>query len=224
MDFDLLDLNTPIAPVTNDHNVQNTEEKHSIIVEYEGNETQVSWYKGQESKDIEEAIICACDSIIDQGFILKDSSGFPTLIGQVTPGEKYYMVPGEEISGIQKIVGNKLRRITVEIDPLQHVESVKALEIMKTGTNLLKHTRNSVPHIRPFQLTNDLKHVFWCSTGKSQEKASILIENCSEIVLGQKTETFLNYPIPALDHLSFSIIHSKGTLDLTCRDEREYDF
>jgi len=47
-----------------------------------------------------------------------------------------------------------------------------------------------------------------------------------EIKLGQQTPVFLHYRLPMLEHLSFSIIHGpKGskTLDLTCKDEFEFD-
>ena len=204
--------------------IEYSDDKCTVTVECEGKETLVSWYRGMESRDIEEAILCACDSIIDQGFILKDSSGFLTPVGQIIPGEKYYLVPGDELKGKEKIIGDRFRRISVEIEPLQHLEFSKALELMKTGSNLLKHTRNSLPHIRLFQITEDLRYLIWYSSGKSHEKASILLENVTEVKIGQTTESFINYPIPALEHLSFSLVHSKGTLDLTCRDEREYDF
>lgn len=213
MDVDLLELG----------NIECLDDKHTIIVEYEQKETLVSWYKGLNTNDIEEAILCACDSIIDQGFVLNDFNGFPVPVGQVVPGEKYYIVPGDEIKGKEKILGERLRRITVEIPPLTHIESIKALEVMKNGANILKHTRNSMPHIRLFQITNDIKYLIWYSAGKSQENSSILLENIFEVKLGQATQTFLCYPIPSLEHLSFSIVHSNGTLDLTCRDEREYD-
>jgi hypothetical protein len=80
-----------------------------------------------------------------------------------------------------------------------------------------------MPHIRLFQVTGDLRFLIWYSSGKSQEESSLVLENILEIVPGQKTENFLEYPIPALEHLSFSLIYNKGTLDLTCRDEREFD-
>lgn len=217
MDIDLLELD----PIPLD---EASEDKFAITVEYDGKKTQVSWYKGMNSTDIEDAILCACDSIIDQGFTLTDSSGFPVSFGEIIPEGHYLILPGNEIKGKEKIMGDRLRRITIEIPPMKHIEAVRAIEIMKNGSNLLKHTRNSMPHIRLFQLTENYKHLMWYSSGKSQEKASLLIENIYDIKLGQLTETFINYPIPALEHLSFSLIHTKGSLDITCRDEREFDF
>lgn len=216
MDVDLLDLDP--------YPIDSSDDKYTITVICEGKETLVSWYKGLDSKDIEEAIICACDSIIDQGFTLTDSNGQITPIGHIMPGATYFIIPGAELPGMSKVLGDRFRRLSIEIPPLQHVECTKALELLKSGSNLLKHTRNSLPHIRLFQITDDLRYLIWYSSGKSHEKASILLENISEVKLGQLTENFINYPIPALEHLSFSLIHSKGTLDLTCRDEREFDF
>ena len=215
MDADLLDLGESVLDEGDD--------KFRVTVEYEGREHSVSWYRGLESKDIEDAILCACDSIVDQGFTLNDCDGFPVPLGQVVPGCKYYLVPGTEIQGKENVMGNRFRRISVEIEPLKHLEALRAIELIKSGSNLLKHTRNSSPHIRLFQVTDDLKYVLWYSSGKSQQKSSILIENISFLQCGQKTDNFMYYPIPSLEHLSFSIIHTQGTLDLTCRDEREYD-
>lgn len=101
---------------------------------------------------------------------------------------------------------------------------MRALEIMQNGANLLKHTRRSMPHIRMFQLTSDLKFLIWYTSAKSQTKSSVPLQRITEIRIGQTTPNFEKYPIPMLNHLSFSILYDDKTLDLTCRDEREFDF
>merc|ERR1712217_540257 len=48
----------------------------------------------------------------------------------------------------------------------------------------------------------------------------------TEIRLGQTTPVFLHYRLPMLEHLSFSLVYGpKGskTVDLTCKDEFEFD-
>ena len=215
MDADLLDLGDCQGDLP--------DEKNRIVVEYEGKENIVAWYKGLDGKDIEDAILCACDCIVDSGFSLIDLDGFPASVGSVVPGSRYTLRLGSEVAGKEKVLGSRFRRLSVEIEPLKHLESLRALECMKAGSNLLKHTRNSMPHIRLFQITQDLKFLIWYSSGKTQAQSSVLTENILEIVAGQKTQNFEDYPIPSLQHLSFSIIHTNGTLDLTCRDEREFD-
>ncbi|CAD7951992.1 unnamed protein product [Amoebophrya sp. A120] len=56
------------ATVLEDH------EKHTITVYYKGEKNIVTWYAdGTMSKrDIQEAILCACDAIIDGGFVLRE--------------------------------------------------------------------------------------------------------------------------------------------------------
>merc|ERR1719230_52550 len=58
------------------------------------------------------------------------------------------------------------------------------------------------------------------------EDSVIHIDQVHEIRLGQTTPVFLNYRLPMLEHLSFSLIygpHGSKTLDLTCKDEFEFD-
>lgn len=55
----------------------------------------------------------------------------------------------------------------------------------------------------------------------------VYLEHLTEIKLGQQTPTFLHYRLPMLEHLSFSLVYAgaKGTktLDVTCKDEFEFD-
>merc|ERR1719230_800559 len=58
------------------------------------------------------------------------------------------------------------------------------------------------------------------------EDSVIHIDQVHEIRLGQTTPVFLNYRLPMLEHLSFSLIYgpkNSKTLDLTCKDEFEFD-
>jgi hypothetical protein len=123
----------------------------------------VAWYDDTPEADVKEAILVACDSIFDQGFTLVNSGGESVHFSQVISGERYTLAPGEEVKGYEKVLGDKWRRVTVEIEPLKHGEVVKALELLKAGSNLLKHTRGGIPHIRMFQLTNDLSSIIWYS-------------------------------------------------------------
>ena len=150
-----------------------SDEKCTISVDYEGQTYKVSWYRGTDYRDVKEAILCACDSIIDSGFTLLDSNGHPSSIEHLRDNEHYTLIPGEELKGYEKVLGDRWRRVNICIDPLQHLEASKAIDIMKHGANLLKHTRGSMPHIRLFQLTSDLKHLIWFTATKSQKESSL---------------------------------------------------
>merc|ERR1719335_555228 len=112
------------------------------------------------------------------------------------------------------------------VEPLLHVEALKAVERMRRGSNLLKHTRYGFPHLRQFQLSDDKKRLVWYSGAKKKEDSVVHLDQVAEIRLGQTTPVFLNYRLPMLEHLSFSLVYGpkgKKTLDLTCKDEFEFD-
>merc|ERR1719191_974580 len=122
--------------------------------------------------------------------------------------------------------GDRMRRLNVAIEPLLHVEAQKAIERMRKGSNLLKHTHYGFPHLRQFQLSDDRKRLIWYSGAKRKDDSVVQLEEVSEIRLGQQTPVFLHYRLPMLEHLSFSLVYGpKGskTLDLTCKDEFEFD-
>ena len=93
----------------------------------------------------------------------------------------------------------------------------------------MKHTGEGFPHIRLFQLTDDLKRIMWFSSTKSIHESQIDLTRTISIDLGQTSDNFKEYPLPSLSHLSFSIQvqrpKSKKTdcFDLTAKDELEFD-
>merc|ERR1719428_2218465 len=107
-----------------------------------------------------------------------------------------------------------------------HFEACKAIERMRRGSNLLKHTHYGFPHLRQFQLSDDRKRLIWYSGAKRKDDSVVQLDEVVEIRLGQQTPVFLHYRLPMLEHLSFSLVYGpKGskTLDLTCKDEFEFD-
>merc|ERR1712232_750709 len=122
--------------------------------------------------------------------------------------------------------GDRWRRLKVQIEPLMHVEANKAIDRLRRGSNLLKHTHYGFPHLRQFQLSDDRKRLVWYSGAKRKEDSVVHLDEVAEIRLGQTTPVFLHYRLPMLEHLSFSLCYgNKGskTLDLTCKDEFEFD-
>ncbi|CDJ42522.1 Chromosome condensation regulator protein, related [Eimeria tenella] len=172
---------------------------------------------------------------------LKDGATYllePRPLGADDPQQK------EELAKLRKLTGDKWRRIYVSVDPLRHIEAQKAILRMRRGTNLLKHTRFGHPHLRQFQLSADRQRLLWYSASKGKEASVVQMGELEGLVLGQKSATFQSYRIPAVQHLSFSLvfrgetsrpdfassvllpdasIEDARTLDLTCKDEAEFE-
>jgi len=113
-------------------------------------------------------IICACDSIIDSGFeILDPEKGNVFDLKDISKiwgwGEKYTLVWAEEKKEYEKLLGDRWRKIVLEVEPLRHVEAQKAIEYMWIGSNLMKHSGKGFPHIWLFELSEDLKRIIWFS-------------------------------------------------------------
>jgi hypothetical protein len=73
-----------------------------------------------------------------------------------------------------------------------------------------------------------LRRILWYTKTKSIDEAQVSIENIVDIAIGQNSENFLKYPLKMLEDCSFSIYYKKKdgkvhTLDLTCKDNREFD-
>jgi len=217
--------------------------KKVIYVYHKGEKNVVGWYADMKAADIREAVMCACDAIMDGGFVLREvvfsgedeSSAEPKEDGkvyqyeqfdQLENGQTYVLESAKEREDLKTITGDRWRRLKVLIEPLLHVEAQKAIERMRRGSNLLKHTHYGFPHLRQFQLSDDRKRLVWYSGAKRKEDSVIQLDEVQEIRLGQTTPVFLHYRLPMLEHLSFSLVYGpKGskTLDLTCKDEFEFD-
>jgi hypothetical protein len=93
----------------------------------------------------------------------------------------------------------------------------------------MRHTGKGYPHIRLFELSEDLKRILWFSSSKSIEESFVDLTRVLNITMGQTTDNFTSYPLPSLSHLSFSVhVQRKkskkiDTFDLTAKDELEFD-
>eukprot|EP00913_Durusdinium_trenchii_P031769 g29753.t1 len=234
-------------------------DKKMIFVYHKGEKNCVGWYSDMKPEDIKEAILCACDAIMDGGFVLREvqlgddeekaepreetgpmerrrcwATCWALLFDgqvfefehfhQLQNGQTYAIEAAGEREDLKKITGDRFRRLKVQIDPKLHVEAVKAIDRMRRVQR--KHTHYGFPHLRQFQLSDDTKRLIWYSGAKRKEDSMVNLDEVVEIKLGQQTPVFLHYRLPMLEHLSFSIIYGpKGskTLDLTCKDEFEFD-
>ena len=91
----------------------------------------------------------------------------------------------------------------------------------------MKFTTNGYPHIRLFQLSNDLERILWYTKSKTIDESKVEIKWIRDLTLGQISENFLNRPLKMLEDYSFSIYYKKNdemkTLDIACKDEKEFD-
>ncbi|KAF4756071.1 hypothetical protein FOZ62_025242 [Perkinsus olseni] len=233
------------APVLTDFDLEDQEaSKMRIYVHSEHGRHAVGWFTDISSPaDVRECIVAAVDSIVDDGakvFKLRSrKSG--TIIGldsdedlpKLTRGEHYDLLVGDRLASLghdndDTANDSRWRRLRVSIDSMKHVETTKALERMCRGTNLLKHTDRGHPHLRQFQLSTDHQRLLY-SAGQDRKESMMFLADVCELRLGQQTPTFLEYRLPMLQHLSFSLIYKPSgseqvtALDLTCKDESEYD-
>ncbi|KAF4666703.1 hypothetical protein FOZ61_009387 [Perkinsus olseni] len=202
------------APVLTDYDLEDQEaSKMRIFVHSEHGRHAVGWFTDISSPaDIRECIFAAVDSIVDDGakvFKLRSrKSG--TIIGldsdedlpKLTKGEHYDLLVGDRLASLghdndDAANDSRWRRLRVSIDPMKHMETTKALERY--------------------------------SAGQDRKESIMSLADVCELRLGQQTPTFLKYRLPMLQHLSFSLIYKPSgsekvtALDLTCKDEFEYD-
>eukprot|EP01080_Neovahlkampfia_damariscottae_P011639 gene11639-4880_t len=102
------------------------------------------------------------------------------------------------------------------------VTSEEAILAMKEGAVLLKYTRQTKPHFRKFILSEDEKVILWGSPKKTTAESSVALKDVRKILLGQQTVIFSRYKNPTLEEISFSLIYQERTLDIVCKDKREY--
>ncbi|KAL9968021.1 hypothetical protein ACROYT_G026346 [Oculina patagonica] len=97
---------------------------------------------------------------------------------------------------------------------------------MTKGCVMLKVKRHGTPQIKRFILSRDLSHVQWGSPRKAGEK-SVLVSQMTELIKGQKTKVFQNYPVPQRESMSFSVVYKIGrslqTMDVVCFDIKQFE-
>jgi hypothetical protein len=204
--------------------------KNHITIIFEDKESRVSWWADTPIEEARFSIICACDSLVDGEFEVLDEKAKPIDLNTITlfkTGSVFFLRK-KNTGKPTNILLDGRRKLYVQIEPLRHIESQVAVKYMLIGSNLLKHTKKGFPHIRLFQLSSDFKRVLWYTKSKKIDQAQVSIDTIKEISLGQQSENFIRYPLKMLEDFSFSIYYTgKGgenlTLDLTCKDEREYD-
>lgn len=207
-------------------------EKKYITLIYEDKETRVSWFADTEIDDVRFAIICACDSLADGEFEVLDDRAKAIDVNtmSVFKNGQVLFLKKKQSNKPTKILLDGKRKLQIQIEPLRHIEAQIAVKYIIVGSNLLKHTNNGYPHIRQFQLSSDLKRILWYTKSKKINESQVSFDSITNIVLGQKSDAFLRYPLKMLEDFSFSIYYKNSfknnkitTLDITCKDQREFD-
>jgi len=202
-----------------------------ITLIYQDKEQIVTWFSDTQISDARFAVICACDSLVDGEFQALDEKANSINF------EKIEIFKNNQIFFIRKlnskpsqILLDSRRKLFVEIPALKHLESQTALKHMLLGANLLKHKRKSFPHLRLFQISTDLKRLFWYTKSKKIHEAQVEIGQIAEISFGQSAGNFKASPLKILEDFSLTLHYYKNKnyesleiLELTCKDEREFD-
>lgn len=102
------------------------------------------------------------------------------------------------------------------------VSPQEAIKVMKEGQVLLKYCRSTKPHFRKFLLTEDEKTLVWGSPNKTTTESQVQLKAVKRLMKGQKTQIFERYKNPDLDELSFSLLYENRTLDIVCKDKKEF--
>ncbi|XP_053993757.1 uncharacterized protein LOC128884397 isoform X2 [Hylaeus volcanicus] len=156
----------------------------------------------------------------------------------------YKLEPSNKTLDSNKLRGNRLRRLRVRVDPFLHIESIRAINIMRKGANLLKHTKGGFPYLRQFQLSSDCERLLCYDSKDNQTVSVIFIRNIQGIRLGENSTLLSECQLPALRHLSFTIYYDTSgllpstiflnsfpvvtqalyqSLYITCKDETEFE-
>lgn len=210
-------------------NTANEVPKNYITVIYEYKDSRVSWYADTPIDDVRFSILCACDALVDADFEVLDDKAKNVDFNTITEFKdgSVFFLRKKNTNKPTNILLDGRRKLFVEIEPLRHIEAQMAVKYMIIGSNLLKHTRQGFPHIRLFQISSDLKRILWYTKSKKINEAQVSLDSIEDLVIGQTSENFIRYPLKMLEEFSFSIYYQRdgktNTLDITCKDEREFD-
>ena len=98
------------------------------------------------------------------------------------------------------------------------------LHMALEGGLLLKFpfAKHAVPAFRNFFVTSDFQYLRWVSKKKAQGDSQIQLAKCT-LLEGQKTAVFSKHNRADLKNLSFSLQEGSKTVDIACKDAKEYN-
>jgi alpha-tubulin suppressor-like RCC1 family protein len=98
----------------------------------------------------------------------------------------------------------------------------ECVQLMKQGATMLKFGRTGKPHFRTIVLSKNERFLLWSSPNKTTHESKVALTDVSKMEKGQKTAIFAKYRNPDHEQLSFSLLYKNRTLDLVCKDRKEY--
>eukprot|EP01095_Lingulamoeba_sp_RSL-Kostka_P008375 TRINITY_DN2781_c1_g1_i1.p1 TRINITY_DN2781_c1_g1~~TRINITY_DN2781_c1_g1_i1.p1 ORF type:complete len:604 (+),score=224.26 TRINITY_DN2781_c1_g1_i1:84-1895(+) len=98
-----------------------------------------------------------------------------------------------------------------------------AILLMRQGSTMLKCGRTGAPHFRHFTLEDDFNTLKWVSPKKKKDESTIKLDDVQEFIIGQKTTVFSKNRLPQYENLSFSLVYGDRTLDIVCKDKKEFE-
>jgi hypothetical protein len=117
--------------------LKSKESKCFITVIYEDKENRVTWFSDTSIDDVRFAIMCACDSLVDGEFeILNDKAKTIDIetVQSFVNGTTFFLRKKNN-SKPTNILLDGNRKLSIEIDPLSHIESQVALKYMLVNMN-----------------------------------------------------------------------------------------
>lgn len=106
-------------------------QKNHITVLYEDKDNQVSWYIDTPIEDVRFAILCACDSLADGEFEILDFQAKKVNLDEINEFKNnsiFFLRKKHNKPTNILLDGN--RKLYVEIEPMQHLESQVAVKYM----------------------------------------------------------------------------------------------
>jgi hypothetical protein len=110
----------------------NQPQKICITIIYEDKDTQVSWYTDTSLEDTRFAILCACDSLVDNEFEILDEKAKVVDLKAIKSfqNRSVYFLRKKNEGTVTNILLDSKRKLYVQIEPLRHIESQFAIKYM----------------------------------------------------------------------------------------------
>ncbi|SBT32687.1 conserved Plasmodium protein, unknown function [Plasmodium ovale wallikeri] len=223
-----------------------TSRRYNALIWCDGKSLTYSWESDMKRKDVRRCVHNFCINIVGEEFYLvrieklkeEDLSKVNenTIETMEINKEILYYKRCEEYDyanlgnierGREYIIKRK-NNVYDEVDsPLKFTEVVRAIEYVKEGGNLLKHTIFKIPHLRFFFLSKNMEFIKWFSARKSEDDCKIYLADINSLEINNIDENlFENYKIHVLKKLTFCITYNnqKKKITLTCKCLQEFNY
>jgi len=126
------------------------------------------------------------------------------------------------VDSVQDMTTSTLYIAKSQDDSEFEVSPEECIQHMKNGATMLKYCRNGRPHFRTIVLSKNERYLMWGSPNKASHESKVALSDVTKVERGQKTAIFAKNKNPEHETLSFSLRYKNRTLDLVCKDKKEY--